>query len=184
MYNHNNANHECSNLTVVCHTTSRISSLLTACHREDQRLSTLVTRGEVDGVLCLQTDAEEVLHSKTIHAAIAEGLPIVAVGLASAQQLLQMGGLVIGCYDLSLAPLASSAATVFPFVTPSSAATTTRSSSKRQADSRRQVMSASYSYFLPAEQVCDESLGYYVASSFAAHWQEEKTYTNHVTPKY
>jgi hypothetical protein len=107
-----------NNITVVCHSTSRISSLLKACHQEDQLLSALVTRGEVDGVLCLQTDVEELLHSKTIKAAIEAGLPIVAVGLASAQQIIQMGGRVISCYDLSLAPLASSSASLSPFLSP------------------------------------------------------------------
>lgn len=162
------------NVTVVCHTTSRISSLLTACDEEDKRLAAMVTKGEVDGLLCLQTDVEEVLHSKTIQATIAAGLPIVAVGLASAQQLMQMGGKVIGCYDLSLAPLASSTASLSPFLSPTA---TSRCSSDQSTNSHRHVMSASYSYFLPAEQLCDESLGYYVASSFAAHWMEDKVYS-------
>jgi hypothetical protein len=158
------------NISVVCHSTSRISSLLNSCDNEDRRLSEMVANGEVDGVLCLQTDVEELLHSRTIRASIAARLPIVAVGLASAQQIIQMGGRVIACYDLSLAPLASSALSLSPFI-----ASTTNRSNERQ--SNRRVMTASYAYFLPAEQLCDESLGYYVASSFASYWHTDKAYT-------
>ena len=168
---HNCNNKSAYDITVACHSMSHVSSLMSACDKEDIRLSNLIKKGEIDGVVCLQTDVEEILHSRTIRASVNAKLPIVTVGLASAQQIMQLGGHVISCYDLSLAPLAASSISMSPFLPPNIL------SKPNDSPSEQSFMTASYSYHLKAEQLCDESLGFYVASSFAYFWREEKKYS-------
>ena len=153
------------------HVTKEVCSFVDMCQIEDEKLSMLVRNGEVDGVLCFQTCLDDIFHSLTIQACIDSEVPIVTVGLGAAQQIIKRGGLVIACYDLSPAPVFSNfeIESLFLPPTPNLGHFSVFSSNLKRNN-----------YVCPdnatLQRLCDDSLGYYVASSFAAYWHQDKMY--------